>query len=957
MPEKKLFLLDAMALIYRAFYALNKNPRINSKGLNTSAILGFANTLFDLLKNQKPTHIGVSFDTAAPTQRHMDFTAYKAHREATPEDLVLSIPYIKDLIEAFRIPILEVDGYEADDVIGTLAKSAEKKGFITYMMTPDKDFGQLVSDNIWIFKPAKFGNPPEILGVADVCNKFNIKRPEQVIDILGLWGDVSDNIPGIPGIGEVTAKKLIAEFDSIENLIANVKNVKNEKLREKIETHKDQALLSKQLATIILDVPIEFKEEKLIMEAPDKERLKQLFDELEFRTLAQRVFTWLSLGAAPSSVPEKSTQPSFDLFSNASEQNETQHGNSGFFAALNQSGTAHAGSYDNSGSNNVAATIETVPHAYHLADSKDKREVLIQILKSHQEFCFDTETTGLDTNRSELVGMSFAVSPNEAWYVPLPENYNEALCIVSEFKPVFEDETIRKIGQNMKFDISILKWYDVEVKGKFFDTMLAHYLLQPDMRHNMDFLAGMYLNYRPVSIVTLIGKKGQNQQSMRSIDFEMIKEYAGEDADITLQLKSVFEPLLHETGTRKLFDAIEVPLIPVLASMEAEGVRLDARALKDFSIALEKEISLLESAIYQHAGTTFNIASPKQLGEILFNRMKIVENPKQTKTKQYSTGEDVLVKLVNKHPIIPGILEFRSLTKLKSTYVDVLPGLINPRDGRIHTSYNQAIAATGRLSSTNPNLQNIPIRTEKGKEIRKAFVPRNEKYTLLSADYSQIELRIIAHMSQDAGMIGDFKSGLDIHTATAAKVYGIKPEDVTKDMRRNAKTVNFGIIYGISSFGLSERLNIPKKEASEIIQQYFVKYPGIRQFMEKTIVFAREHGFVETMMGRRRYLRDILSGNATIRGAAERNAINAPIQGTAADMIKIAMIGIYEEFIKRNLKTKMILQVHDELVFDVPQNETEEVMEIVKDKMENAIHLDVPIEMEMSTGENWLEAH
>jgi len=948
MPEKKLFLLDAMALIYRAFYALNKNPRINSKGLNTSAVLGFTNTLFDLIKNQKPTHIGVSFDTAAPTQRHVDFTAYKAQREETPEDLVLSIPYIKELIEAFRIPILEVDGYEADDVIGTLAKDAEKKGFITYMMTPDKDFGQLVSDHILIYKPAKFGNPPEVWGVKDVCEKFNVKRPEQVIDILGLWGDVADNIPGIPGIGEVTAKKLIAEYDNIENLIANAENIKNEKLREKVETYKEQALMSKQLATIILDVPIEFREEELIIQEPDHERLKQLFDELEFRNLAQRVFALYTPGSAietPAPLTGKKTNAAFDLFSGPEEQVEKQPN------------VVIPGTTGEQGGTGTLATIDTVPHDYHLTDSVEKREELISILKVQKEFCFDTETTGLDTNRSELVGMSFAVTPREAWYVPVPDNYNEALGIVGEFKTVFEDEKISKIGQNMKFDISILKWYDVEVKGQFFDTMLAHYLLQPDMRHNMDFLAGMYLGYRPVSIESLIGKKGQNQQSMRSIDFDLVKEYAAEDADITLQLKTVFDPLLYKTGTSKLFDEIEIPLVPVLASMEAEGVRLDAQALKDFSSDLEKEISLLETSIYQHAGTKFNIASPKQLGEILFDRMKIVENARQTKTKQYSTGEDILAKLVNKHPIISDILEYRSLTKLKSTYVDVLPELINPRDGRIHTSYNQAVAATGRLSSNNPNLQNIPIRTEKGREIRKAFVPRNEKYILLSADYSQIELRIIAHISQDAGMIADFKSGLDIHTATAAKVYGINPEEVTKEMRRNAKTVNFGIIYGISAFGLSERLSIPRKEASDIIQQYFTKYPGIKLFMENTIVSARKNGFVETMMGRRRYLRDINSGNATIRGFAERNAINAPIQGTAADMIKIAMINIYREFTDKKLKSRMILQVHDELVFDVLKEEAEIVKMIVADKMKNAIQLDLPVEIEMNTGENWLEAH
>lgn len=922
MPEKKLFLLDAMALIYRAFYALNKNPRVNSKGLNTSAILGFANTLFEILKNEKPTHIGVSFDTVAPTQRHVDFTAYKAHREETPEDLVLSIPYIKELIRAFNIPILELDGFEADDVIGTLAKKAEEKGFITYMMTSDKDFGQLVSAKTLIYKPAKFGNQPEIWGIKEVCEKFSIQRPEQVKDILGLWGDASDNIPGIPGIGEVIAKKLIAEFDTIENLIENAGKIANEKLREKVITYKDQAMLSKQLATIILDAPIEFEEEKLVMEPPDKERLKQLFDELEFRTFAQRVFTWLSLAPVPdpSSLTSGIQQP--------------------------ESGILYP-----------ASCIENTPHNYHLVDTPGKRADLINKLKAQESFCFDTETTGLDPNTSELVGISFAFIPYEAYYIPIPENYHEAHQIVDEFKPVLEDESIEKIGQNLKFDISILKWYDVEVKGKFFDTMLAHYLIQPDMRHNMDFLSEAYLNYRPVSIESLIGKKGQGQLSMRTVDIETIKEYAAEDADVTLQLKYVFEPLLAKTNTRELFDAIEVPLIPVLASMEAEGVRIDTHTLNEYSSELGSEIRKLEEAIYQDADTTFNISSPKQLGDILYERLKIVENPRQTRTKQYSTGEDVLIKLVNKHPIVRKILEYRSLTKLKSTYVDVLPTLVSPRDGRIHTSYNQAVAATGRLSSNNPNLQNIPIRTEKGREIRKAFVPRNDNYLLLSADYSQIELRIIAHLSADEGMIQDFRSGLDIHAATAAKVYGLQPVDVTREMRRNAKTVNFGIIYGISSFGLAERLNIPRKEAADIIHQYFLQYPGIKKYMEDTIAFARANGYVETMMKRRRYLRDIGSNNATVRGFAERNAINAPIQGTAADMIKIAMINIWREFVKRELKTKMILQVHDELVFDVKKDELPEVREIIFDKMQNAIKLDLPVVVEMNTGENWLEAH
>ena len=954
MPEKKLFLLDAMALIYRAFYALNKNPRVNSKGLNTSAILGFANTLFDVLKNEKPTHIGVAFDTAAPTQRHVDFTAYKAHREAAPEDLITSLPYIRELIEAFNIPVLIMDGYEADDIIGTLAKQAETKGFLTYMMTSDKDFGQLVSDKTLIYKPAKFGNPPEIWGVKEVCEKFNIKRPEQIKDILGLWGDASDNIPGIPGIGEIIAKKLIAEYDTIENLITNASSILNEKLREKVETYKDQALLSKQLATILLDVPVEFREEKLIIGPPDMERLKKLMDELEFKTFAQRVLIWQS--AVSSQQSAVSTQQPVMFGKQSSVKNDQL---SFFDSDPTEDNNQITVSSDQRPANSEQrmATIDSTPHTYQLIDTQEKRTQLISLLLRQKSICFDTETTGVDTSSAELVGISFAFKPFEGYYIPIPENKNEALSVVSEFKKIFEDESIEKTGQNMKFDISILKWYDIEVKGKFFDTMLAHYLIQPDMRHNMDLLSETYLNYKPVSIETLIGKKGKGQLSMRTVEFEKIKEYATEDADVTFQLRKVFEPLLEKSNTRELFDKIEVPLVPVLASMEAEGINLDSQALNDYSAELQKEVIILEQQIYNQAGTTFNIASPKQLGEILFDRLKIVDNPKQTKTKQYSTGEEILVKLVNKHPIINYILEYRSLTKLKSTYVDVLPGLVNQRDGRIHTSYNQAVAATGRLSSNNPNLQNIPIRTEKGREIRKAFVPRNENYILLSADYSQIELRIIAHISKDQGMIEDFRSGYDIHQATASKVYGKKMEEVTKEMRRNAKSVNFGIIYGISAFGLSENLNIPRKEAADIIHNYFVKYPGIKTYMENTIISARKSGFVETMMKRRRYIRDITSNNATIRGFAERNAINAPIQGTAADMIKIAMIDIYNELTKRNLKTKMILQVHDELVFDLYKPEVNEVKNIVTDKMQHAIELNVPVVIEINTGSNWLEAH
>jgi len=927
MPQKKLFLLDAMALIYRAYYALNKNPRINSKGLNTSAILGFTNTLFDVIKNEQPTHIGVAFDTMAPTVRQEEFTFYKAHREETPEDIVSSIPIIQQLIAGFNIPILAVDGYEADDVIGTLAKQAEERAFMTFMMTSDKDFGQLVSETVLLYKPAKFGNPPEVLGVNDICEKFGIQRPEQVIDILGLWGDASDNIPGIPGFGQVTARKLIASYDSVENLINQAATIPNAKWKEKVYEYGEQALISKKLATIILDVPINLEEEALKLKPPDTDALKALFGELEFRAFGQRYFTWLS-----------TQQQTHQLTSSPVDQSPPD----GLFSDEDFA---------------PFATIETTSHEYKLADSLENQQALVNELANQKSFCFDTETTGLNPNDSELVGISFSWKAHEAWYLPLPDNYHKTQEVMLAFKPLFEDPKIGKIGQNLKFDISILKWYDIQVKGALFDTMLAHYLLEPDMRHNMDFLAESYLNYKPVSIESLIGKKGSNQLSMRTIDDSTLKDYAAEDADVTLQLQQLFEPKLLETDTRKLFDDIEIPLIPVLASMEAEGVRIDIGALEDFSITLKHEIGKVEEEIYADAGVQFNIASPKQLGEILFDKLVIVDKPKKTKTKQYSTSEDVLSKLVNKHPIITKILEFRSLAKLKSTYVDVLPALVNPRDGRVHTSYNQAVAATGRLSSNNPNLQNIPIRTERGREIRKAFVPRNKQYTLISADYSQIELRIIAHLSQDKEMINDFRSGKDIHAATAARIFGAALDEVSPEMRRKAKAVNFGIAYGMSAFGLAERLNIPRTEAADIIRQYFTRYPGIRKYMDKTIEFAREHGYVETMMHRRRYLRDINSGNANVRGFAERNAINAPIQGTAADMIKIAMIGIFQEFENRKLKSKMIMQVHDELVFDTPKVEVKEVKSILLDKMPGAIPLDVPVVIDMNNGDNWLEAH
>jgi len=947
MSEKKLFLLDAMALIYRAYFAFNKNPRMSSKGVNTSAIFGFANVLLDLLKKENPTHLGVAFDTLAPTVRKTGFEAYKAHRQETPEDIVNSLPYIHELLDGFRIPSLFVDGYEADDVIGTLARKAESKGFTTYMMTSDKDFGQLVNEHTFIYKPGKFGSDVEIMGVAEVCSKFGIRRPEQVIDLLGLWGDASDNIPGIPGVGEVTAKKLLAEFDTVENLLAHAGEISNENLRKKVIDFSEQALVSKQLATIILDVPIDFDEQQLILEPPDTDRLKKLFDDLEFRTFSQRLNTFLSLKA----MGDPGGQITTPNGARAGIPSETSRDRAIAGAEVNIPFTPSANSPD------TLRTLSDTPHQYHLADTPAERARLLGELKQQTCFCFDTETTGVDTNSSELVGISFAWKPFEAWYIPLPDNYHETMQIMEAFKPLFEDPVITKIGQNLKFDITMLKWYEIDVKGPLFDTMLAHYLIQPDMRHGMDLLAETYLNYRPVSIETLIGKKGQNQLSMRTVNLETIKEYAAEDADVTLQLKQVFEPILEETGTRELFEQIETPLIRVLSFMESKGVKIDPSSLKEYSAELAGDITALEESIFSDAGTRFNVASPKQLGEILYEKLRIVENPKHTKTKQYSTSEDVLVKLENRHPIIPKILEYRSLTKLKSTYVDVLPSLINPRDGRVHTSYNQAVAATGRLSSNNPNLQNIPVRTDKGREIRKAFVPASDEHLLLSADYSQIELRIIAHLSHDESMIEDLRIGNDIHTATASKVYGIPIELVSREMRRNAKMVNFGIIYGISAFGLSERLNIPRKEAAEIIHQYFLKYPGIRRYMEETITSARSRGYVETMMKRRRYLRDINSGNANIRGFAERNAINAPIQGTAADMIKIAMIRIFDNMQKHHLKSAMILQVHDELVFDALKEELDILKPMVLEGMQNAIPLDVPVLVEMNTGANWLEAH
>ncbi|MBK6642091.1 MAG: DNA polymerase I [Bacteroidetes bacterium] len=934
--QKKLFLLDGMALIYRAYFAFSKSPRINSKGLNTSAMFGFTNTLLEILNKEKPTHIAVAFDTVAPTARHTEFEAYKAHRDAIPEDLAISIPWVFEIIEGFNIPVLTMDGYEADDIIGTLAKEAERQGFTTYMMTPDKDFGQLVSEHIFMYKPSSFGSGAEILGIPEVLKKFEIANVSQVIDILGLWGDAADNIPGIPGVGEKTAKQLIADYGTVENIIANADKLKG-KLADKVKEHANLALLSKKLATIITDVPIEFNEEKLRLEPVDKEKLSAVFGELEFRALAKKVLN--EEITTETTITESASPKQATLF-----------------------GDASAVTNDNDESNEEAPagnlqTIDTIPHQYHLADTVEKRKSLIAQLENVKSFCFDTETTNIDANNAELVGLSFAITPHEAWYIPVPANYDEARELVHEFKAVFENKNIGKTGQNIKYDMMMLKWYDVAVQGPLFDTMLAHYLVETDMRHNMNLLAEVYLNYEPVKIETLIGEKKSEQTSMRDVDIAIIKDYAAEDADITLQLQHKLEPELEKHQLRKLFDEVEMPLIPVLAGMETEGVALDPNALVEFSAQLEKEITVVEAAVYEAAGMKFNISSPKQLGEVFFDILKIDPKAKKTKTGQYATGEDILSKLADKHPAVQMVLEYRGLVKLKNTYVDTLPSMINPRTGRIHTSYQQAVAATGRLSSNNPNLQNIPIRTERGKEVRKAFVARNANYILVSADYSQIELRIIAEFSKDESMLNAFRHGIDIHTSTASKVYNVPLDQVSSEMRRNAKMVNFGIIYGISAFGLSQRLNIPRKEAATIIENYFREFPTIKSYMDGSIESARKNGYVETILGRKRYLRDINSANAVVRGFAERNAINAPIQGSAADMIKVAMINIHQTLVDLNLKSKMILQVHDELVFDVAFEELEIIKPIIREKMVNAIQMNVPIEVEIGSGKNWLEAH
>ncbi len=936
---KKLFLLDAFALIYRSYFAFSNNPRINSKGFNTSAIFGFTNTLLEILTKEKPSHIAVVFDTPEQTVRHIEFPAYKAQREEMPDDLRKSIPLIIDLVNGFNIPVISLPGYEADDLIGTLAKKAELLGFTTYMMTPDKDYGQLVDENTFIYKPARLGNGVELQGVEQICKKWDITSVSQLIDILGLMGDKVDNIPGIPGVGEVTAIKFIKEFGCIENLLENTDKIKG-KMREKVEANKELAIQSKWLATIILDCPIEFEEHKLVMEEPNKEALRELFTELEFRAIAKKILGE-DIGGQEKLPAEKpktnSTAP--DLFS---DDNDTQPATA---------------STETPERPTVFDTINDVEHNYELVDSTEKIQQLVAKLQTVTEFCFDTETTSLNVIDAELVGLSFSFEAHKGYYIPISENREEALKQLSFFMPLFTDETKTLIGQNIKYDYHILTNYGIEIKNKLFDTMVAHFLFMPEMRHGMDLLAQTYLNYKPVSIETLIGKKGKEQLSMRSAPIELIKEYASEDADITLQLKHKFQPELKSADVEKLFNTVEVPLIRVLADMEREGINLDVKALNEFSALLQIDITEIEKQIQELAGTKFNISSPKQVGEILFDYLKITDKPKKTKTGQYATGEDVLSKLEGIHPIISKILDYRELVKLKSTYVDTLPLLVNTTTNRIHTSFNQVVAVTGRLSSDNPNLQNIPIRTERGKQIRKAFIPRNADYILLSADYSQIELRIVASISGDPAMCEAFNLNKDIHTATAAKVYGIPESEVSKEMRYKAKSVNFGIIYGQGAFGLSENLNISRNEAKEIIDNYKKEFSSIDKYMSDTINFARENGFVKTLLGRKRWLRDITSNNATVRSFAERNAINAPIQGSAADMIKVAMINIASELKEKNFKTKMVLQVHDELIFDVYKPELEIVKPIIEHHMKHALPLNVPVEVGMGVGENWLEAH
>lgn len=925
----KLFLLDAYALIYRAYYALIKSPRINSKGFNTSAILGFVNTLEDVLKKESPTHIGVAFDPSGPTFRHEAYKEYKAQREETPEAIRLSVPIIKDIIRAYKIPILEVPGYEADDVIGTLATEAGKRGITTYMMTPDKDYGQLVSENVFMYRP-KYGDKEfDIMGIEEVKAKFNIESTSQVIDMLGLMGDSSDNIPGCPGVGEKTAQKLISEFGSIENLLEHTDQLKGA-IKTKVESNVEKIKFSKFLATIKTDVPIELDMDSLKREAPDEEKLRSIFEELEFRTLLERVFKTDKKPVVRPAQEKQAIQG--DLF--------------GFFADDNTEEQK----------NSSLRRLEDTDHDYQLIDTEDKIDDFLRIILTKEIISLDTETTGTDAMSAELVGMSFSYAENQAFYVPVPKDREEAQKIVDKFKPVFENEKSIKVGQNIKYDMIVLANYGVAIKGQMFDTMIAHYVLQPELHHGMDYLAEVYLKYDTIKIEELIGAKGKNQRNMRDLSPTDIYKYACEDADVTLKLKNILEKELETNGVKELFEEIEMPLVPVLAYIERNGVRIDTEALKETSRHFTIRMREIEEEIYKLAGTEFNVSSPKQVGEVLFDRLKIVEKAKKTKTGQYVTSEEVLESLKGKHEIVGKILEHRGLKKLLGTYIDALPELINPKTGRIHTSFNQTVTATGRLSSSNPNLQNIPVRNEDGKEIRKAFIP-DDGCEFFSADYSQIELRIMAHLSEDENMIEAFREEQDIHAATAAKIYKINIDEVTREQRSKAKTANFGIIYGISVFGLAERLNVERKEAKELIDGYFENYPKVKAYMDESIRSARDKGYIETIFKRKRYLPDINSRNAVVRGYAERNAINAPIQGSAADIIKVAMIRIYKRFMDEGIKSKMILQVHDELNFSVLREEKEKVQQIVISEMEAAYKMKVPLLADCGWGQNWLEAH
>ena len=944
--DNKLFLIDAYALIFRAYFAFGRNPLLNSKGQNVSAISGFTTTLFELISKEKPSHLAVVFDLGGSAEREADFAEYKAGRQETPEDILFAVPYIKDIIRAWHIPILEFAGYEADDIIGTIAKKKAAEGHIVYMVTPDKDFAQLVEPNIYIYKPARSGGDVEILGVEEIKRNWEVDSPLQVIDILGMWGDAVDNIPGIPGVGEKTAKKFIKEFGSMENTIANADKIKG-KVGENVKNFAEQGLMSKKLATINLNVPISVTDEDLKVDAPDREKMGAIFAELEFRTLGKRIlgFDYTVNQAASSNLTEG--------------ENQTQQPTKPK-TAFDSQGDLFGGTPTNeeAGIDVVRGkTIHNTEHKYITVQTEAEITDLVNVLNAADEFCFDTETTGLDYFALDLVGMSFSVKEGEAYYVPVSSNHEEAKNVVAHFKPLLGSKTKIKIGQNVKFDMQVLRRYDVSVSLPLYDTMIAHYLIEPDLKHGMDYLSETYLGYTPVSIEELIGKKGKNQGNMRDVPLEKISEYAAEDADITLQLKNKLAPLVLKQEVDKVLNDIEHPLIEVLADMEYEGVKIDEDFLKVYSKELEADLLKVRDEIYALAGREFNVDSPKQMSEVIYNELKIPFEGKKTSTGQLSTNEDALAGLVKLHPIAGKILDYREFAKLKSTYVDSLPLLINKVTGRVHSNFRQHIAATGRLASDNPNLQNIPIRTERGQRVRKAFVPRNEDYVLLSADYSQIELRIVAELSGDENMLDAFQNKIDIHTATAAKVYNVAIADVTKEMRYKAKSVNFGIIYGQGAFGLADNIGSSRAEAKEIIANYFIQFPKIKEYMNANMQFARDHGFVQTIMGRKRYLKDINSKNFVVRGYAERNAINSPVQGSAADMVKMAMIDIHREFKKQNFKSRMTLQVHDELVFDVHKDEVEIIKPIIYDKMVHAIKTNVPIEAEMGTGLNWLEAH